>query len=408
MDGKRFALIALSIAFLAGCAQHAAVPFGQWIEPETPYSPAASADNAFDAYALAAQEVEAKCAKYLRRNFFTPKMKQDCIGLMQGALSRLQAAAGRKCLFEFRPHMPGQRPPYQVGWRLLGRALVWQIEQAVLDADYGTAVKRTNQAISFGFDLVGGGALDASLGLVIVDEARVAIAPALQKMALENLTALQRGLTTSLLSRPLLSQTFENERRNLLAAVQFVQNAFRDERWKDLEPLLERDARPALDYLRRLRSEDPVKRARYFEGFAAEARAEIAWLIEQSKLPAYKRADSGPEDNDAERPWKRFAKHFFLTGRPLLGQELKTLARVRLLALNAAALRAAKTDGQGLRDLNDFPIMVRTDPYSGKNLIFRGQGADFLIYSVGPDCRDDGGETDDSFTTPDLLLESGS
>lgn len=406
MDGKRFALIALSIVFAAGCAHHAAVPFGQWVEAEAPYTPAPTADNAFDAYALAAQEVEAKCAKYLHRNFFTPQMKQDCIALMQGALSRLEAAATRKCVFQFRAHMPGRRPPYQEGWRLLGRALVWQIEQAVIDGEYGAAVKHANRAISFGFDLVGGGPLDASLGLAIVDEARVAISPALQKMSPENLAALQQGVIASLLNKPLLTQTFENARRDMLASVQYVQDAFRDERWKDLEPLLDRDARPAIDYLKQLRSEDPAARARYFEGFSTEAKAEIAWLIEQSRLPAYKRSDRGPEDKDAERPWKRFAKHFFMTGRPLLGQELGTLARTRLLAISAAALRSAKA-GEGLGNLNDFPIMVRTDPYSGTNLIYRGQGADFLVYSAGADCRDDGGETDDSFTAPDLLLESG-
>src|SRR5687767_14705881 len=141
MDGRRSAFFALLLLItVAGCRQHTSLPFNQWVEPVTPYAPTNSSDNAYDAYALAAADVEAKCGKYLDRNFYTPAMKQQCLALMSDALAKLSTASGRKCLFQFRPHKPGERPLYQKGWRLLGRALVWQIEQAVIDANYPVAV----------------------------------------------------------------------------------------------------------------------------------------------------------------------------------------------------------------------------------------------------------------------------
>ena len=405
MEGLRFArLVLLSALLVAGCGQQVSLPYEKWAEPEPPYSPAASSDNAYDAYARAAADVETSCAQYLDRNFFTPAMKQKCIVLMGDALSRVQRAAGRKSLFQFRTHKPGQRPPFQKGWRLLGRAMVWQIEQAAIDGDYKTAAKRTSEAISFGFDLVGGGALDASLGLTIVDEARGAIATSLARMDEDALLSLKEGVTTALLSRPLLVQALENERKNMRAAVQFVQDSMREGKWEVIQRLMGRDSKPAIDYLNQVRKDEP-KRAAYFKAFAAEAKAEVDWLIEQSKLPAYKRSSQGPEDGAAERPWRRFARHFFMTGRPLLSQEIKTLARTRLLALHAAALYSVRINRSGLDGLESFPVMIRTDPYSGASFIYRGQGSDFRIYSVGTDCRDDGGETDESFAAPDMLLE---
>jgi hypothetical protein len=49
--------------------------------------------------------------------------------------------------------------------------------------------------------------------------------------------------------------------------------------------------------------------------------------------------------------------------------------------------------------------MVRTDPYSGRGFVYRVDGADYRLYSVGADIKDDGGETDETYTAPDLMLE---
>jgi len=39
----------------------------------------------------------------------------------------------------------------------------------------------------------------------------------------------------------------------------------------------------------------------------------------------------------------------------------------------------------------EFPDVASEDVFSGKALVYRLEGDGFLLYSLGPDCRDDGG-----------------
>jgi hypothetical protein len=406
MEGRHLILLALvAVGLSAGCRHAATPPFETWFSGAPAYSPTTNSDNAYDAYALAGAEVEAQAGSLLNRNYFTPYYKRLTLDKIGGTLARLEAATGRKCLFQFQPHQPGKPPRFQQGWRLLARALVWQIEQAVVDGDYGVAAKKAVAAITFGLDLTGGGALDASLGLSIVDDARSAIAPATSRMSPEQLAVIEDGITRALLNKPLLSQTFEHELQNMKAGVQYVQDAYRDSNWQSLLDLMGKDVRPAIEYLKQMKNKGEDKRVEFFRGLAGEADAEVAWLSEQSRLPAYKRSSDGPEDQEKERPWRRFAKHFFLVGRPLLSMDLRTVARTRLLLLEAHAMRAVKAQRSAPGDLSDVQSALRTDPYSGRDFIYRAQGADYRIYSVGADYRDDGGETDETYSFPDLMLE---
>jgi hypothetical protein len=89
--------------------------------------------------------------------------------------------------------------------------------------------------------------------------------------------------------------------------------------------------------------------------------------------------------------------------------EDSTLARTRLLIIEATILQKVKSGDSAPKDLSEFPAPIRTDPYSGDQFIYRADGKDYRVYSVGADFRDDGGETDwDTYSTPDLKLERGS
>src|SRR5262249_51781472 len=68
-------------------------------------------------------------------------------------------------------------------------------------------------------------------------------------------------------------------------------------------------------------------------------------------------------------------------------------ARNRLI-LCALAIRAYRLKHSrlpiSLNDLGLDPSLI-VDPYTGRPLIYRMQGSDYLLYSVGPDLKDDGG-----------------
>ncbi|MBI3721527.1 MAG: hypothetical protein HY248_03155, partial [Fimbriimonas ginsengisoli] len=140
------------------------------------------------------------------------------------------------------------------------------------------------------------------------------------------------------------------------------------------------------------------------EGLAHEAETEASWLGTACLQPAIKREGGSPPVG-GRQPWRKFAKQLFGTGRPLLAVNDATLARSRLLILTCRALAQVKRTGAAPRDLSEIPTRLRQDPYTGRPFAYRADGPDFVLYSVGADFKDDGGETDESFTAPDLALE---
>lgn len=361
--------------------------------------------NAFDSYAAAALEAEALGGSDLSRVSFTNALSRKAMAKVARPLAQLEAATSRTCEFQFTPRRPFEKAPYQSGWRLLGRCLVWKIQDAVALEQWDTAATATTRAIKFGFDLTGGSATDASLGFTIVNEARQAVSPALPRMDGSALSRLSVGVAKWVRERPDLGPMIRNEHALMLQGVQFVQDAYRA---KDLEVLnksMGSDTKNAIDYLKQMEKKDTERRPGYFQGFAAEAEARAAWLESMAKLPMAKRS-KGPT-LQAERPWRRFAKQLFEGADPILRVADAAVARTRLLVIEAQVIRQVKTKGIAQTDLSGFSGELATDPFTGGKFEYRADGAMYSVYSVGTNKVDDGGETDESFTSPDLLLERG-
>jgi hypothetical protein len=87
----------------------------------------------------------------------------------------------------------------------------------------------------------------------------------------------------------------------------------------------------------------------------------------------------------------------WLTGYTgIVGREARCLANLRL-AMTAVALeqfRAAHNQyPSALSELTaNYLAAPRVDPFDGQPLRYRKQGAGYLLYSIGPDLKDDGGE----------------
>jgi hypothetical protein len=372
-------------------------------------APTVDSSNAFTDYVRAADEAEKTGGRYLDMVSFYPGQKQKAMDSTSAALAMVVSGTSKKCEFQFSAISPFKAPPHERGWRLIGRDLVWKIQAAIQAGDFAQAVAAANVATKFGFDISGGGATDASLGLAIVNEARQAIAPALDRMDATQLGSLAAGVTRALADRPSVKQTIEHEHENMLMGVQAVQDAYRSERFDDLGKELGPDARGAIEFLQALRGKDATKRPQYFQAFADDADEEVNYMNAVAEMPVAKRttvAEAKPGKGD--RPWKKFSKEFFSSLRPLLQMQDESLARTRLLILEASILQQVKSSGSAPKDLSQFPADLRTDPYSGQSFIYGADGADYHVYSVGADFRDDGGESDETFTIPDLRLEKSS
>ncbi len=340
----------------------------------------------------------------LSRVSFTPAMRERIVKGCASARGRIERAGSPE--FVFAPRAPFEASPYQQGWRLIGKSYLWQVEDACLLGDYDAAIRAAVRATEFGFTLTGGGATDASLGWTIVNESRKALAPSMERMSPEQLRALSAGIKNALLRKPPAERVFENEYQNMLLAVQQVQDAYRDQDFREIESNLGVDVSSAIDYLRQMKPKDREERPAYFDGFAKEAHAERDWLIRSASIPLERREEEvGSPAREGFRPWRRFARQFFQTCRPLLATEDKGLARTRLFILECELLRQVKKAGFAPQNLNAFTPAIAEDPLTGRPFVYRSRGGVFAIYSVGEDLKDDGGQSDETYGAPDLRLE---
>jgi hypothetical protein len=316
----------------------------------------------------------------------------------------VRKARNRPCDFRFVPRSPLDRALYQRGWRLIGLALSWRISASSEAEDYDAAVEDLLTATELGFGLTGGSTMDASLGLWIADQARMALAPRVKRLGASQLAVLRDGLGKALQSKPLLEVVFENDRLQMLRNIDEVQTRHRDGTLKPILSMLDVDASDAEEKLTELNpnSDDRVK---FFQGMADEAEAETTWLKSKVRMPANKRKMDEIPTYPRRRPWKPLARHLLRSGRPLFALNDATLARTRLMILEAEICRQVKLVGRAPKALPQAQPVWIQDPFTGRPFAYSAAGKEFLVYSVGENFTDEGGETDPTFTTPDLSLE---
>lgn len=400
-----------ALILIGGCSRPTLAEFPQW--SKTPVVADVESGTAYAGYCEAGRNAEKAAEKYLNRVTFTPGQKKAAAAALDPALDQLTSATRRASVgFKFIPTGDDQPTLYFRGWRMLGQALVWRIQQNVEAGRDSAAIRDVITATRFGFDLGNGSTVEGSLGLTIIDDARRAFLPALARLDSGELATLNSGVKLALQRRPDVSVTLENERLVMLRMVQRVQDAYQDNKLDDLTKEIGPELDRAADYLSGLRKDGDKGRQEYFEGFAREAESVADRWQKLSKLSAQQRDTAEAERREAEkklpepsRPWKRYAKHFFSAGMPYLEQRDTTLARTRLLALEAGLTLEARRRGYAPQDLKQFGPMA-DDPFSGGSFAYRRTGRDFKVYSVGPNFRDDGGQSDESYSVPDVMLET--
>lgn len=416
MEGRTYKFmvgaVVLPLVLIGGCHTQETPPYRTFASPPVANDMEEGGSNAFTVYASAARKLQAETGSasasgsILNRVTFFPKQRKEAIKLAGPAIHDLAQATKKRCFFRFVARDPFTPSPYTPSWRLIGRALQWRINDACSEKRYDDAIRDVVIATKFGFDLTGGDAEDASLGFFIVDDARKTIAPHLQSLSSQQLRTLSAGIKRAYLGRPSFESTLDHERQNMLAAVQYIQDSYRRGDYATLTRALGDDAKPAVKALAELKSDDAKKRPEYFDGLVADADYEYQLVQAWAKLPVAKREE--PKRAKTDRPWRRFSKHFFGTCRPMLSIYDASIARTRLLVLESELLRMVKLSKQAPRDLRQFTAELTMDPYSGAPFVYRAEGQEYALYSVGADLIDNGGQTDETFSHPDLRLEKGS
>lgn len=372
------------LAMIAGCAKPPTPPFPNHLQGYV----LDSQNPGFALYQQAARDIETLPSNLLKRTKWTLGQKQSAIERCAPALQKITQAQRIGVSFVFAPSSPLAPPKERRGWSFLGKAMRWQVEEALVSEKYSHAVAVFLRCARFGLDISGGDAMDANLGLTIVNDVSVAVWKAFPKMSSQNLRELHEGFVRILQSAPTLQSILRHERATMLQVVQSIQDAYLAGKLDKFTKVASQ-LKPAVDYLERLKSRSYEEQIRYFKNFAQEVEEEFQ-NIAQANFDFRQIANREPKDR--ERPWKRFATHYFRTARYLLPLWTETHAKMRLMALDAALMARVKAGKNLPNDLASFPEWLRTDPFSRKDFVYVPRGSDYVLYSVGVDSKDDGGD----------------
>lgn len=397
--GLGWGVFAVAVLVLGGCAKQEVAPYETFFTEAEAYKPVAGSGNAWDGYLLAAGLAARQADKFSAAVNFTKAERDEFLARSEAAVDLAVRASGLPVRVEFRASDPFRPRRSHDGWTMIGRAMAWRIEDACQLGRYEEASRLVVAATKMGTDLGGGDVKDALLGYWIAEQAREAVAPYLPQFDARTLQALGRAVLEVQAGAPQAGVTLGNELENMRAGVQFVQDAYRDRSFEILHEAMYKEVSEAVSYLEDMPEHE---RPGYFRGFMEEGEARVAWGKSQAEVPAHERSEF--EAPRSERPWRRFAKHLFETVGSFLTARDRHLARTRLLGLTALGLASGKATGKAPARWEGLPRGSTVDPYSGREFPYRVAGREFRIYSVGQDGRDDGGDTNDTGLSPDLVL----
>lgn len=397
---------ALCIGICSGCWFSKPEPLPVWAKTEPTYQPDPNSRNAYDQYALAAKTVEATAGGLLKKVYFYSKDRKVAAAVCEAPIGQIERAQSSACEFKFVSHSFFAPSPGQGGFRLIGHVLRWKIDSecGADKPDFDSAIRDFLIATRLGFDLTGGDATDVSLGMSIADEARVGIGYYLSKMSAEQLQQLGDSTYELLNTKPPIDIALGHERQNMEMAVQNLQDAFVARRYDEYQLKLGTSIKDSLQYLQSVEGNQEAAR-KFFMALHDEGEAEATRIIANSKLPLARRPEKPKLRKGQKRYWRQFVPHFFYTAAPVLDINDRTLARTRLLVLNTWLMARNKRKMAYPKSVDEFPVELVTDPYSGSKFLYRADTTEYDIYSVGLNLRDDSGETDGSFSYPDLKLE---
>lgn len=379
---RRTLALSLVLGCLAGCQPSAPPPFPRW-------APKATSESS-SLYRLGSKWAE------------LTKDKKKSSGL-EISVAQLDGAVRAPHEFQTRP--PFEVDPGRTGWVEIGKSLTRQLAKQLSDGQFMQGCETYLVGERFCLTIARGDGADSVSGFAILSRLRTALAQNLAKFPADALTKLAQGVRFDLEIFPGLDAAADNERVAMLTEIDAVQDAYRDSRLDDLEAKLRPVAHGAIEALRVLRDHDDRRRVDFFKNLAQDLELEFDWIKKAGRLPAIKREPEPPFKANSRRPWQELAHFLFGSGGAMLRSRDLALARTRLLYQNALALLAIRQTGSSPSSLPDKTTTFAQDPYSGELLRYIQRGKGFVVYGVGTDGVDNAGETDATWTEPDLYLE---
>jgi hypothetical protein len=342
------------------------------------------------AYVDAAKMMEDRGSKYIGRTTWSPDQKDAIVAAARDPIAKIKAITDAR-FGKTWTEITGPRP-HTRGWRTIGRALTWRIESALRDADNAAAIESFMVAVRMGNALATSDAHDAHMGLEIVDNAINALWPGLPKFGAGELNGLSSRLREAMQGSPGHKNAIAQETAVTLAGAAWVQDRYEKREFSTISETLGVSVEPAVKELRKLAGKQASEQQAYFNEFVDEMKDEMTTYE--------KRLASSPSEWEDEpkmgtRAWQRFTKAFATTWKVYVEHRAVTRTRLRVIAIDAALLAGFKLNASVPRTLAGFPRWLRTDPFAGRDLAYVPRGVDYKLYSIGPDRKDNGGDSGD-------------
>lgn len=377
------------------------MPYPVYAEIEEPYTPVSGSQNAFDNYCLAAKYTQENAQQFIDRVFFTEELKNQAIEAVGPALTLVRSGTANQSEYVHRAGDIFEPHPYRPAWALLGKCLNWQTERQANSGEYSDAIETARITLRFATDLMGGDASDMTLGVELARDARLNIAKHMVSMSDQQLARWETILTEALNRMPDPVQTLRNEEKIMLLGVQYVQDRYVEGKSSTLIDRLGASVDRSVRHLESMKSDKD--RAAYFENFAQEARNQVAYEIQRISKPHILQPEGF--EPQGERPWRRLTPHLFAGPAQIVDMYREHIVRTRLLMIDAG-LRAKKKAGNSLPENLESWGSHAIDPLTGQHFEYHVAASEHKLYGLGENGRDDGGETDRSGWSPDVVPES--
>lgn len=402
---------AVALLTVIGCTKKEPVVFNDWTpaSSQTTESQAAAklkaAGRTITAMARAKAGEDAKGRPNTpvtsRTNFF-PQQKKQALQIIAPHRAAVLSAVSQPIVIAYRPVGLSKAPDYLDGIKLVGLAELWKIDDAISARNPELALQACINATKIGFALMGGGGYEASLGANLINQARIKTLQVIRYFDSIQLGKLAAGVQRASANRPSSIIAIRNERDNMLASLQAVQQGVTGDDFNSWQASIFGNSSDAVRELLAVLRKKPERAKELFDWLGNDIKKRSAWF--ENKLKNPKSVDAPPkvEKNSSHQLLYQYFGSNLDNLAPLIQS---TYCRTQLFVLDTYLRQRQKARKPLPGSLKEFTKSATIDPFTKEPFFYDGAGTAYKLYSAGEDGVDNGGASDASFRAPDMLLE---
>lgn len=344
---------------------------------------------------------------------FTNTGRKKRVSEMSASFAALRRSFNAPFEYDFRPEDQFTANSHDRGWAWLMRGLAWKTELALADEDYSAAAEASGMAIRLGVRLMGGDVGDAAIGFSAISQHIQLLNPHLKAMPLRSLDLLGEAVDQALREIPSPEVTLGNQLDTAMNSLEDLRRAYVEGGSDAFEKAAGKGVGRPATWL----DSNPQKRPWFFGQLRDEAIKIHQIFLDKASMPVKVQPPGDPLDPEDKmwlvpgekrkyqrRPWAIVLARVMASHRVYARAYPEALAQLRLLAATSRIESSLRRNGAAPETLKFLPEGDRIDPFTGANLGYSAAGAQYRLWSAGPDGENDGGLIDLGPASRDMAL----